>query len=589
MDAIPVDGVRPVARNICKLRLTFPRDFQTEALRPGDELVFRGYVRKPKNRGNPEEFDYAEYLSVKGVSGLVYIGSGQWRLCKKYDGWNRNLSLWDNLRIKALRWRDGLSGLYRDAGLQGQVLALYAALTLGDKSGLTEDLREVYSGVGVSHILALSGMHLGFLVAVFNLFLLRYIKGRRVRRLAVVLAVALVWGYAFLTGRSPSLVRAAAMYSLMLCGSLLGRSGFSVNSLAVSAALMLCFSPAWLYDVGFQLSFLSMWGILIICPRFVERPLMRSRYVGWVFQSLMVSFAAQMFTVPLVAYCFGTFSLYSALATLVITPVTALLIYAMPLLFLAYFWGRGSYFLSDCIRELVVWQNGYLRMMMKWPGAVMRVDWSLWWTVLCYVALFFCTLGPFRRYETRVKAGFIWAILLMCAFVANRRFVAVRPEIIFYNNPSSPAVHVVYSSSRSYLFPTRTDSVYERMSYIASSFWIKKLSEKPRVITDDFKDDYISSVSGLVGGRGGVSFLTIADNRWSRVRSKKRAEVDFLYVCRGYQGSLSELSRLFCPRCVVLDASLWRGARRRYIRECVSLGWSFYDMEAKGALKVALN
>ena len=100
------------------------------------------------------------------------------------------------------------------------------------------------------------------------------------------------------------------MYSLMLSGSLVGRSGFSVNSLAMSAVLMLCINPLWFYDVGFQLSFLAMFGILTICPRFQELPLMQWRYVRWIFQSLLVSFAAQLFTVPLVfRYIFVLFGM----------------------------------------------------------------------------------------------------------------------------------------------------------------------------------------------------------------------------------------------------------------------------------------
>ena len=148
---------------------------------------------------------------------------------------------------------------------------------------------------------------------------------------------------------------------------------------------------------------------------------------------------------------------------------------------------------------------------------------------------------------------------------------------------------MIYSSERSYLFSTEEDSVRERMSYISESFWEKKLSDVPVVVTGDFRDNYISSVHGLVAGRNGISFLMLTDNRWDGIKGMHRAEIDFLYVCRGYHGSLHELSRLFNPRCVVLDASLWRGDRKRYIQECSRLGWNFYDMEVKGALKVALN
>ena len=109
------------------------------------------------------------------------------------------------------------------------------------------------------------------------------------------------------------------------------------------------------------------------------------------------------------------------------------------------------------------------------------------------------------------------------------------------------------------------------------------------VVTGDLRFIYFSSELGLGGGRKGISFLLLSDIGGVGIIGLHRAEVDFLYVCRGYHGSLHELSRLFNPRCVVLDASLWRGDRKRYIQECSRLGWNFYDMEVKGALKVALN
>ena len=476
-------------RQTGKLWLTFSRDSLAETLRTGDELVFKGRIRRPKNKGNPEEFDYAEYLAVKSISGRVFIGKERWKRIHGYEDKERHLSLGVDLRIKALLWRDRILEVYRNTGLQGEALDLFAALTLGEKSGLSDELKDIYAGVGVSHVLALSGMHLGFLVAMLNLFILNYCRRRYLRLLGAMLATVLVWGYTFLAGLPPSLVRAALMYSLMLAGSLAGRSGFSVNSLAMSAVLMLCINPLWFYDVGFQLSFLAMFGILTICPRFQELPLMRWRFVRWIFQSLLVSFAAQLFTVPLVAYRFGTFSFYSVWATLVISPLTALLIYGMPLILLSGITGIGTTVCAWWIARLGTWQNDCLRAMMEWPYAVVHTDWSLWFTIWCYVVLCVWVMPFCRSYTRRVQFGLMSVILTLCAFAVNRQFCRIRPEIVFYNHSSCPSVHVIYSSERSYLFSTEEDSVRERMSYISESFWEKKLSDVPVVVTGDFRDN----------------------------------------------------------------------------------------------------
>lgn len=587
-EALLCGGGNRVGAGGHKVWLSFPRDSLSRALRVGDEVWCRAQVRKPVNRGNPEEFDYVEYLSVQGISGRAFVRRGDWAVRPGGGACVAGLPLWTAWRVGALQWREKVVEVYREAGLRGEDLEFFAALTLGDQSGLSDELKEVYAGVGVSHVLALSGMHLTFLMGMLNVLLLNYCRSRRWRAVGVVLALLLIWGYTFLSGLPPSLVRATVMYSLMLAGALLGRAGFSINSLALAAMLMLCVDPLLLYDVGFQLSFLAMAGILALCPRFLDLPLARRPWVGWVVQSLLVSFAAQLFTIPLVAYRFGTFAPYSALATLLVSPVTALLIYGMPVLLLSALLGLGSEAVSAAIGFLEACQNGCLRLMMKWPGAVVHTDWGLCFTSLCYVALGVWVIQPFRYKAMRCKMGMAGAIGLFAAFHVCRWAGRVRPEVVFYNQPSCPAVHVIYSPSSSYLFTVARDSVWERMAYVAESFWQKKLTAAPLWVAGDFCDDAVAARQGLVRVRGGVSFLLLADNRWHGMAAKERADVDYLYVCRGFTGDLQSLSRLFRPRRVVLDASLWDSDRRRHAAACRALDWPVYDMREDGALRIPL-
>ena len=216
-------------------------------------------------------------LCCDAIDYLKSVPEGKWRKTDEYDGWDNRLPFISNLLVGALRGREHLLDLYRKAGLQGEPMALFSALTLGEDSALSPELEDVYAGVGVTHVLALSGMHLTYLVAMLHFVLLRYCRQRVMRWAGGILVLGMIWGYTFLAGIPPSLVRAAVTYSFMQAGALLGRSGFSINSLAVSALLMLCLNPLWLYDVGFQLSFLAMAGILLIYPRCSELPFMQNR------------------------------------------------------------------------------------------------------------------------------------------------------------------------------------------------------------------------------------------------------------------------------------------------------------------------
>ncbi len=574
-----------------QILLSFRRDSLSEHLRVGDVLWFKGRVYKPVNRGNPEEFDYAEYLAVKGLSGRSRVEDGNWCLLSGFESMEEGkISVFLRWKINALLLRDRLLGVLRSTGVEPETAGFLAALALGDKSALSPGLRDVYTGVGVSHVLALSGMHLAFLTALLNLLLLRYTRRHCVRCVGAVLVLMTVWGYTFLAGFPPSLLRASYMYSLMLLGLLLGRSGFTVNSLAVSATVMLCLNPLYLYDVGFRLSFLAMAGILFLYPRMSRLVPERCPLVmSWALKSLLVSLSAQLFTVPLVAWCFGNIAPYSALATLLITPFTVLLLYGTPLLLFLALSGWGTQLAVAFVDGIACLQNGVLRAISQWPGALVTVDFTPFLLVVCYALLCIWLLRPYMssvrwwKIQWMVVLLFFGAVLYVCS--SRDRLSGA----VFYNNPSCPALHLLYSSDCSYLFSLREDSVEERMAYATSAFWRKKLTRNPKVVTSDFKDDCVEMRSGLVRGVNGFTCLVLSDDRWERVKAPHPVEVDYLYVCRGFWGNLAALSTLFRPRCVVLDASLWPGERKRFIHECGMLQWEYYDMVEHGALKVVFN
>lgn len=573
-----------------RISLVFMRDTLSECLAVGDKIVFCAELRVPANKGNPEEFDYAEYLAVKGISGQVFLPSGRWRFSRLADDTELLLPFSERMRIKALMVRDRMLAMYRAAGLQGEELALLSALTLGEKSGLSSRLRDLYAETGVSHLLALSGMHLGFLMLFFHFLFVRCGRQRALQCCVGLLSFLLMWTYVFVAGLPASLVRAAAMYTLMWTAVLLGRKGISFNVLLASAFIMLCIRPPYLYDIGFQLSFLAMVGILTVFPVGKDWKVMRMRWTGWLFRSIWFSFSAQLFTVPLALYYFGMFSPYSIWATLIVSPLTAVLLSAMPLLLLSgWLFGVPFSFVVPVVKGVMKVQDVFLQGVSSLPFASLDADVSIFPVLSVYVLLLVLLARPLcsKVFWLKAVCG-LFALFMIVSVVENRRN-ALRPCIIFYNNPSCPAVHVVESSRRSWLFTACPDCGTGRMSYIEKTFWKKKLSVPPVPVAGDYNNGFLSCSSGLVAMKGGVSFLMLYDGRWDGMTSPVCADVDYILLCHGYEGNLPSLARLFRPRCIVLDASLRSGERKRYKEACRAIGWRFYDMEIKGALKVALK
>ena len=238
-----------------------------------------------------------------------------------------SVSRLDRSKTYFLERRAKLLDRLSESGVDGSAYAVVAAMALGDKSQLTRELKDAYAISGASHILALSGLHLGIIYTLLSLLLSR----RRWQVTTQVVIIVSIWLFVFLVGLSASVVRSAVMVTVYALLSLGHRDKLSVNTLAFAAIVMLLFNPLSLFDVGFQLSFMAVLAILLFYPLFENlwsQPfLLDHRVFRWLWTMLAVSCAAQIGVAPLIAYYFGRFSCYFLLANLVVVPAAALILY----------------------------------------------------------------------------------------------------------------------------------------------------------------------------------------------------------------------------------------------------------------------
>lgn len=211
------------------------------------------------------------------------------------------------------------------AGLQGDELATVGALTLGYKEHLNRDLTRHFRASGAAHVLAVSGLHTGIIYAlIVGLLTLggRYKpmhENKAGRRTISLIVIAVMWAYAWLTGMTPSVVRAVIMVTLVEIGRMAYRRTFSINTIAAAAVLILMVRPADLYSVSFQLSFAATTAI-VLGVKLYPRPL---RYLSGM---IVVSIAAQLGTLPITMFYFHQVSCYFLLANLLVLPLATALV-----------------------------------------------------------------------------------------------------------------------------------------------------------------------------------------------------------------------------------------------------------------------
>ena len=319
-------------------------------------------------------------------------------------------------RLFFLRLRHRLLARYQALNADEEVYGVLAAMTLGDKSALTPDIRDAYNTSGVSHVLALSGLHVGMIYMLLTLLTLQ----RPRFWLSQVLIVSAIWAFAFLTGLSPSVTRSAVMISLYAIFAARNQGRTSLNVLAFTAIVMLVADVQTLFELGFQLSFLSVFSILLFVPLFDSlydprqlgnskawklHPLKAPHSKAWKLHPLLrglwgmfaVSLAAQIGVAPLIAYYFGRLSTWFLLANFIVIPAATVIVY-----------GALLTLLFPPVGQLLVWVVRFLNQAL---GAIAALPYS----------------SIEGLHPTILQVVLIYVLIALFYLFARRLFPIIRP------------------------------------------------------------------------------------------------------------------------------------------------------------------
>ncbi|MEL6355526.1 MAG: ComEC/Rec2 family competence protein, partial [Bacteroidota bacterium] len=303
-----------------ELIIYLPPDRRAGELVPGDQLMLRGEIGTVENPRNPEAFNFATYWGKKNIFHRVFIRDPmQWQMVQEGS---------PNLLHAAKILRERWIASFRPY-LTGNELAVAAALVLGKRDLLSDEIRSAYADTGAVHVLAVSGLHVGIVAWVVSWLLGRVIPKRYwARYVRTGLSIVFVWAFALLTGFGPSVQRAAWMFSILLLGGALRRKTYLFNSLAAAALLMLLMDPLQLFQVGFQLSFGAVAGIGLFQQKIQKALYFPNKIARLVWSTLSVSLAAQIGILPLSIYYFHQFPTYFLLtgSIVILTAYGALII-----------------------------------------------------------------------------------------------------------------------------------------------------------------------------------------------------------------------------------------------------------------------
>lgn len=416
----------------------------------GDIYVLNENLRQIEAPKNPYEFDYKAYQSRINIFHHQFLRAGDFR--KIGESTKRGIFYYAN------KANEYTHEVFRQVVDNQNQLGVAEAMIGGMRSELDEDTLAWYTKTGTVHALAVSGMHIAILFWVLNKFFGLFLNRRKLPFIIIILT--LLWAYAVFTGLSASVCRSTLMFSIFQIGIFIRRDGNSVNTLLFSALVLLMLVPAWIYDVGFQLSYLAVLGILVFYPWLNRRLQFKNRILKWTWDITAVSIAAQIYTLPLTLYYFHQFPNYSLLANPIVSLVCIPL---LPLGLLVLFFYKIPFigvFLGWIFKWLIIIMNYCVHWVYKLPFSVTEgLALSAWG-----VALMFLMIGVFQYYLKSGRAIYLKAVAVVIAVfftigVFKKFKQGKQEEITFHYIPNAYGVSLI--DGRSALFLSKDSLIKE--------------------------------------------------------------------------------------------------------------------------------
>ncbi len=404
-----------------------------ETLLPGDILTFNCIPVKITNRGNPYEFDYRFFMENQGIRYYAIMNSK--------DIQNHGAPIHRKLIHNALITREKIIGMFRARGIKGERLALVSAITLGQKRMLDPKQKMYFMKAGVMHIMAVSGLH-AIILSMFVMTMLFFMK-RKFNIFRIVITITILWAFAFVTGLTPSVLRATIMFTFLQAGKLMKRPSNGINSVLASAVCLILIRPSVIFDAGFLLSYSAVIFIISFYNDFYLHLQFRNWFADKIWQSAAITIIAQAGTLPLTIMLFNRFPTYFILANITIVPVANLLIITgclvpllFPVRFLSQFLAMGLNHLTGLTERLTMGTASL-------PYSTIE---NIGLTVPECILLS-CTIFLFTYYFMKKKSiRIIYPVIFLCLFIVNgtvKDLISKKTnQLIIYNTPGSTTIGI---------------------------------------------------------------------------------------------------------------------------------------------------
>ncbi len=551
-----------------KLLLYFSKDSISKNILYGTRILIKKNLQEIKNSGNPAAFNYVRYCAFQQIFHQCFLKKDDWLLLK-----DKKINFFKSAVISAQHFVVNVL----DGCIPGKdESALAKALLIGYKVDLDKDLVQAYSNAGVVHLIAISGLHLALIYALLLWFTVRVPLIKRSGPLRLIVILCGLWFFSILTGASASVLRSAVMFSFIAIGTTFKQKTSIYNSMASSAFVLLCINPFLLWDVGFQLSYCAVLGIVIAQRYIYNWFYFRNKLIDKIWKLASVSLSAQIFTLPICLYYFHQLPLLFLLSNVIAIPLATLvlwgclfLVFVSPIHILAIYWGRFIAGLIWLLNHAVLFINDL-------PFSLWdRISISATETFILYFIIILFLYWLFKKNTIALRLCLYCTILFTARIAINQWQLSKQKKLIIYNVPAHSAMDFI--NGNTYRFAGDSELMEDG---VLRNFHLKpaRISFMLTKADDSFP---------LFQKRNFYQFydkrILLIDSPFIYPPLSKKIHIDYIVISKNPRLFISKLAAVFNCGVYIFDGSnpLWK--IDKWKKDCEELHLRFHSVPEQGA------
>lgn len=556
-----------------KVILYLEKDSVSARVKYGDIILVNAQLQQLREAQNPAQFNYKQFLLFHQITRQVYVPSKSFAVTGVNKG-NATMKWIYNLR-------DYLLSILQKHGLEGREFAVGAALILGYTDELDPEIMRAYAGSGALHVLSVSGLHVGIMYVVIAWLLSFLDKFKRGNIIKAILLLAFLAFYAMITGLSPSVLRAAVMFGFIVIAKAFNYHTNIYNTLAVSAMSLLIYDPYLVMQVGFQLSYLAVIGIITFQPLLVDLWEPKTKLMSWIWEITCVSIAAQIATAPLGFLYFHQFPVYFMISNLVVIPVSTGILYVGLVTLLSSFIPELCDYLTLFLKCMIIVLNKSVEITEALPYSILGgIDISIIETWMLY----FIVVAFFVFITQRNMAG-LYVSLIALLIISVTQFIETieqysQKKFIIYNVAESSVYDIIRGTQNNFYAPSSLINDKDKMLFdVEHNWWKSGVNKQHLILLDTLNSDH------------GILYLPFSEKKILAINNLYKSEIsytqklksDLVILSKNTEIKIEQVIKYFNPDLIIFDSSNSYKTCKKWATTCKKSGVKFYDVAQQGA------